>query len=196
MAIQNFKEVQDYITDNIEKDENVKNYVGGLVTPDRVENFLNGEEGKKLLQPKLDSYFNKGLKSWQDNNLQKLIDEQYKKQHPSADPKDTELTQMKQEIEKMKQETLHKDLTNKALKVAQEKKLPANLINYFVGNDEDTTKTNIEALEKEFNASVQAQVEERLKGGYKPPKDNNTSLTAEQQAQEQINKIFGIKTNK
>lgn len=198
MAIENFKEVQDYIEQNKETDD-VKNYIGGFITPDRVNSFFETEDGKKLLQPKLDSYATKAITSHDEkfkvNELPKLINEEMKKRFPDADPKDTELADMKAEIEKMKQETLHKDLTNKALQMAQERKLPSNLINYFVGNDEETTKTNLEALEKEFNANVQAQVEERLKGGYKPPKDN-TTLTAEQQAQEQINKLFGIKTNK
>jgi hypothetical protein len=40
---------------------------------DVVEKWLQTNEGKKFLQPKLDSYFSKGLESWKNNNLEKLI---------------------------------------------------------------------------------------------------------------------------
>lgn len=197
MAIENFKEVQDYLNTNKEGEE-VKSFVASLnpINLDRVKEFVGKDkDAQSWLDSEKDRHLQKGLETFKTNNLQKLVDEQYKKQHPDADPKDTKIAELESKFEQMQKDALHKDLTNKALQIAQEKKLPSNLINYFVGNDEVTTKTNLEALEKEFNNAVQTQVEERLKGGYKPPKDN-TTLTAEQQAQEQINKLFGIKTNK
>lgn len=192
------KDVKEFINQN-KDNEDVKSFVSGLnpINLDRVKEFVGKDkDAQGWLDSEKDKHLQKGIETFKNNNLQKLIDDQYKKQHPDADPKDTELANMKAEIEKMKQETLHKDLTNTALKIAQEKKLPANLINYFIGQDEETTKTNITALEKEFKNAVQTEVDSRLKGGYKPPKDNNSSLTAEEQAKAQVNKIFGIKTNK
>ena len=41
-------------------------------TTDGVESFLNTDEGKKMLQPKLDTNFAKGLDTWQKNNLDKI----------------------------------------------------------------------------------------------------------------------------
>lgn len=179
MAIENFNEVKTYFETNKDNPE-VKSFVTGLnpINLDRVKEFVGKDkDAQSWLDSEKDKHLQKGIETFKTNNLQKLVDEQYKKQYPDADPKDTELTKMKAEIEKMKADSAHKDLTNKALKYAQDKKLPANIINYFVGQDEEATKTNLKALEKEFNASVQAQIEERLKGGYKPPKDNKGSKT-------------------
>lgn len=146
------------------------NYIGGFITADRVEKYLESDEGKKLIQPTLDKYHNKGLESWKTNNLNKLIDEEIKKRFPEADPKDKELANIKQELETIKNEAIRKDLTNKALKVATEKGLPVELIDYFIGNDEETTTKNLETFENIFNEKLAAGVDLKLKGNsYAPP---------------------------
>ena len=168
MAIENFEEVKQYFETNKEN-EDVKSYIGGFTTTDRVDTFLNTEDGKKLLQPKLDSYHGKGLETWKTNNLDKLYQERFTKENPLADPKDVELNKMKAMIEKMQSDGNKKDLTNKALKIAEQKKIPSLLVDFFVGIDEETTTKNLEVLESAFSTQVEAIVLERLKGGYKPP---------------------------
>lgn len=171
MPIEQFSEVPAYLEAN-KDNEDVKKYIGGLITSDRVSSFLESEEGKKLLQPRLDSYHGKGLETWKANNLQKEVDALYKKNHPDADPKDIELNKLKAEFEAMKNESSKKELMNKALKVAQEKKLPIDLVDFFIGNDEASTISNLTALEKVFSTNVESLVAERLKGTYTPPKGN------------------------
>lgn len=180
MAIENFNEIPAYLEANKDNEE-VKKYVGGFITPDRVGNFLESEDGKKLLQPRLDTYHSKGLETWKTNNLNKLVDEEVKKRFPQADPKDVELNKMKLMIEQMQKDTTKKELTNKALKIAQEKKLPTELVDYFIGNDEESTINNLTALEKIFSTQLEAAVAERIKGsGYIPPKGgSNTPLGVE-----------------
>ena len=50
--------------------------INELITPEVIGNFLDGEQGKKYLQPKMDAYFSKGLDSWKANNLEKLINDE------------------------------------------------------------------------------------------------------------------------
>jgi hypothetical protein len=192
MAVENFKEITDYFEANKDS-EDVKNYVGGLVTPDRVENFLNTDDGKKLLQPKLDTNFNKGLDTWKTNNLKKLIDDAVTKSNPQETAEQKQIRELTERINKSEKEKAHETLRNKALKMATDKKLPSELVDYFIGEDEETTTKNLESLENVLNTKVNALAEERLKGGYKPPKNTNTNLTAEEQVKAEINKIFGIK---
>jgi len=167
MAIENFEEVKIYIEAN-KDNADVKDYVGGFITSDRVNSFLDGEDGKKLLQPKLDTYHAKGLDSWRANNLDKLYQERFAKENPTADPKDIAFKQLQAQFDKMQSDSNKKDLTNKALKMAQEKKLPVELVDFFVGSDEETTTKNLQAFESVFTAQVETLVLERLKGGYKP----------------------------
>lgn len=162
-------EIKEFIESNTEN-EDVQNYIGGFVTTDRVEAFLNGDDGKKLLQPKLDSYFNKGLETWKSNNIEKLLDEEIKKRFPEKDQKDIELEKVKAELEKIRSDAQRKELTNKALLVADEKKLPKELVDYFISNDEEGTIKNLEKLESVFSKHVEAIVQEKLKSSsYTPP---------------------------
>jgi hypothetical protein len=172
--LEQFKETDDY-----------KNYVGGLsqVTPDRVKEFLSTEDGKKTLQPEMDKYFNKGLETWKANNLEKIVTEELQKRNPSADPKDVELQTVKAQLEEMKAEAIRKDMTNVALKIATEKNLPVDLIDYFVGMDEATTKKNLAILESAFNAKVSASVDEKIKSNtHIPTADKTEPLTGVEQA--------------
>lgn len=164
------EEIKAYFEAN-KDNEDVKNYLGGLnpVTPDRVNEFLGTEDGKRLLQPKLDTYHSKGLETWKTNNLDALVTAKVKELHPDTDPKDKALADMNSEIEKMKSEGLRKELTNKALKIAQEKKLPLELVDYLIGADEASTVGNLTSLEQVFSTHIEAVVTERLKGTYAPP---------------------------
>lgn len=166
------KDVQTFLTENKDKDD-VKTFVAGLnpVTLDRVKEFVGKDKDAiSWLDSEKDNHTKTALKTWQDNNLDKYYQDRYKKEHPDADPKDTALAEVKAQLEQMKTESLRKDLTNKALKIAGEKKLPAELVNFFIGKDEDETKKNLTSLEKAFTEKVNAAVEERLKGNYQPPK--------------------------
>lgn len=189
-------EVKQFIESNKDNEE-VQSYIGGFITSDRVESFLNNDDGKKLLQPKLDSYFNKGLETWKTNNIEKLLDEEIKKRFPEKDVKDIELEKMKAELEKIKVDALRKELTNKALIVADEKKLPKDLVEYFIGNDEETTNKNLEALESVFSKHIEKVVQERLKGsGYTPPTGGDgKSITLEDLpnlTSEEVNKNWDV----
>lgn len=189
MAIENFAEVSAYLESQKDNEE-IKNYIGGLVTSDRVENFLNTEEGKKLLQPKLDSYHSKSLKSWQEKNLNSLVDAEVKKRFPDADPKDLEIQNLKKQFEQMQKEATRKDLTNKALKTLQDKKLPSDLVDYFIGQDEDTTNKNLEKF-----MEVMAKHDETIKtsfikdNSYTPPTGKG-DINAKKAMEDEVSKYF------
>ena len=167
-------EIKAYLDANKDTEE-VKNYIGGLnpVTTDRANAFLETEEGKKILQPKLDTYHSKSLESWKTNNITKLVDEEVKKRFPDADPRDTAMNTLKAELAQMKADGQHKELTIKTSRMMQEKKLPMELLDILIGADETITTSNLTALETVFKAHVETLVAERLKGGYQPPTGGN-----------------------
>lgn len=179
----NIEEVKNFINDNKES-EDVKTYLQDLnkVNVEGIEHYVTeDEEGKKWFDSVKDKHFNKALDTWKSNNLTKLIDDEVKKKFPSKDEKDIEVENLKVEIEKMKQEKLHEALTSKAIKIASDKNLPLNLVDFFIAQDEDATVNNLKVLEESFNKEVQKAVEKRLKNeGYNPPKDTSgNTLTLE-----------------
>ncbi len=66
-------------------------------------------------------------------------------------------------MENMKKEALKKELTNKVLKIATEKGLLTDLVDYFIGQNEETTNKNLETLEKVVTNKLETTVKERLK---------------------------------
>ncbi len=160
-----------------EDSEEFSNYAAGLVTGDRVEKYLETEDGKKLIQPKLDSYFSKGLETWKTNNLDGLVQSKVKELYPDADPKDTELAALKAQIEQMQAQNNRAQLLNKAQSVANEKKLPFDVVSLLIGEDEKTTMQNIGNFETAYNAAIAAAVDEKLKGNsYVPPTSEDKQL--------------------
>ncbi|ADL08037.1 DUF4355 domain-containing protein [Thermosediminibacter oceani] len=191
------EEVKAFLEANQDKDE-VKSFISGFITLEKVKSLVNeNPEFKSWFDSERDKHLQKGLEKWKSNNLQKLIDEEIKRRYPEKDEKDIEIAKLRAEFEKMKAEALRKDLTNKALKIAQERGLPTEIIDFFVGEDERTTTDNLMKLERVFNEAVNNIVQQRLKGTYQPPKETETQTRVftkddlKNMTEEEINKYWG-----
>lgn len=66
------------------------------LTFEDVITFLETTQGKKLLQPNLDTFFTKSLESWKQNNLEKICADE---QRILNDPKLQELNALEKQIE-------------------------------------------------------------------------------------------------
>jgi len=170
--------------------EDVKNYLSELskVTVEGVEKFISTEEGKKWLSKQNDSFFSKGLETWKKNNLEKLINDEVAKRNTET-PEQKQIRELTERLNKKEAEEKRQMLINKGLLKMDEKKLPKELIEFFVSNDtengEQITYKNLETLEKVFNTHIEAAVKARLGEGYKPPTGNGSGADS---LQEQIRK--------
>lgn len=164
--IVNVKDEEDI--DSTLKDSELVKKFSGL---DSFKEKTNSDKDfKAFMDSEKDKHLTKSLETWKSNNLQGLIDEEIKKRFPDKDPKDLKLQELEIKLKEMEKETLRKELTNKALKSAQEKKLPAEIIDYFIGNDEESTNKNLTALETSLQTYTKTVREEILKeGSYTPP---------------------------
>ena len=165
------EELKKYVEENKDNEE-LKAYLKGLTSVDGVQEFLTkNEEGRKWLDSERDKHLAKGLDTWKNNNLQKEIDKKILELYPEETPEKKQLRELNVKIEKMESEKQREVLKNKALTIAAEKKLPINkVIDLLIAEDEESTVSNIGKFEEIFGSSVQAAVEERLKGsGYTPP---------------------------
>ena len=143
--------------------EEVKSYIQGFLTSDGVSSYLESEEGKKLVQPKLDSYFHKGLETWKTNNLEKLVSEEVSKRNPSETPDQKRIRELEEKIAKSDAEILRKDLRASATDYLSEKKLPNFFVENLLGNDEESTKANLSKFEEVWGSQIQSIRNEILK---------------------------------
>lgn len=164
----NIQDIRAFLETNKDQPE-VQSFVGELsaVSAEKVQGFLQTEEGKKVIQPELDRYHAKGLDSWKKNNLQKLVDDEVKKLNPDKSPVEIELENLKRDLEAKDKAAQRLALKNKALAITSEKKLSVddNILERFIADDEESTLANLEAFEAFAKAQYQSGVESVYKTG-------------------------------
>jgi hypothetical protein len=168
------QDVQSFIDTNKDNPD-VTKFVSGLVTPDRVNAFLTTDDGKKLIQPTLDSYHAKSLEGWKKTNLQKVIDEEVTKRNPAESEDQKRLRKIEQDNQALQSQIKRGQLKDALITQAQKDSFPLSLIDYAIGEDEQITNANYAKLKDVFSKALDAEVDVRFKtnGRTPPPKNNN-----------------------
>jgi hypothetical protein len=144
------------------------------VSLESIKGYLEqNEEGKKYLQSQIDSNVTKGIETFKSKTMPNLIEEEIKKKFPAETDEQKRVRLLEENFAKLQNEAKRKDLLNIALKKANEKKLPVELIESFLGEDEETTVKKIDAFETIFNNALKSNVEDRFKEHSREPNNNN-----------------------
>ncbi|PUB12617.1 DUF4355 domain-containing protein [Paenisporosarcina sp. OV554] len=145
----------------------VKTYLGELSTPtvEGVEGFLDTDAGKKVLQPRLDQNFTKGLNTWKEKNISTLVEQELAKRNPSKTPAEIALAELQKKFDDSEKATKKEKNMNTAIKQATAKGLPVDILDIFVSHDEESSTANYGRLEDSFTKAVQAAVESKFKQG-------------------------------
>jgi len=159
------------------------NEQGASLTLETVQAFLkDNDEGKKWLQSFADTRVTEAIKTYESKTLPKKLEEEITKRYPPETEEAKQLRELKAQFEQSQKEAAREKLINQALSIATEKSLPSKLVEFFVGEDAEKTTANLGVLEAEFNAAVQAEVDQRFKDGGTPPPQKgggSTTLTKE-----------------
>ena len=158
---------EDDVDEAVKGSELVKKFSG----LEAFKSKMNDSDFKSFMDSEKDKHLTKGIETFKTNNLGALVDAEVKKKFPTKDPNELAMENMKAEMEKMKTESSRKDLKTNALKMLSDKKLPTDLVDYFIGADEASTTDNLTKFEGILNSSVASMVAEKLKGGYVPPNE-------------------------
>lgn len=88
----------------------------------------------------------------------------------TAEEKEKELIQRyKADIETKEKALLKRELHLETTSILNEKQIPIDLANFFIGEDIETTKSNIDSFEKLYKKAIEKGINEKLKG--KPIED-------------------------
>lgn len=189
----NIEDIKVFLEENKSKDE-VQQFLSGLqnkVDVTTIEKLSQEDTAiKSWLDSQKDRHSAKSLETWKTNNLQSLIDEKIKEQNPDKSPQDLELEKIKKQLADMENEKRYSELKNTALTVAGEKGIPTNLLDFFIGEDEEATLNNLTKFQEETSAYVQSEVDKRIKeNSYKPPAGSGgADLSTGSKFAEQANK--------
>lgn len=146
-----------------------------VVNLDNVKEFLEKDEtGKKYLQSQKDAAVTKGIETFKEKTMPALIEEQIKVKFPEETPEQKRMRELEMKQQKLEAEIKRKDLLNKAISYANEKKLPLKVIDKFIDEDEEKTIQNIDLFGDIYNEAISQAVEAKFKeNGRTVPNSND-----------------------
>lgn len=163
------------IEDDKDIDEIILN--NGFAKPLKdIDGFNELLASNKEIQGFVDSKVTQGIDSFKKKGMQKLIDaEVLKRTNKEETPEQKAIRELQEKLDAMEKEKTKAERVSKFKDTLTEKKIPGDLINFILGEDDETTNANITLFENSMKAYVDNQVNERLNGGYKPPKDESNN---------------------
>ena len=185
-------------------DKDIQSFLGEMkkVNKDDVVAFLGTDEGKKILQPINDAFFTKGLKTWQDSNLQKIKDDAVAASKNET-PEQKQIRELSEKFNTESKLRAKEAIKNKVLQSLTAKGLPTDLADLVSKVEtEEEIPVIIEALEKTLTSQKENLTAEFQKsngrtvvspGKTKLTKEILKTMTPEQVAQfpqDEINAVL------
>ncbi|NFS29012.1 DUF4355 domain-containing protein [Clostridium botulinum] len=197
------KEIQEFLNTNKENEE-VKDLIKSFQTPitrEVVETWCQNGDGRSWLDRNCDIYSSKAVNTAREKAIAKFKEEELpniletelkKKSNDGLTEDQIALKEMQKQIEEMKAEKIKAENVAKYTKVLGEKKLPTELVDYILADDEEIINKNIDFFSNLITNSVNSSVKERLNNlDETPPKSDE--LTQEQLINQQLQQAMGIK---
>lgn len=156
----------------------VKGFIANGLTLDAFKSKVHDKEFKAYIDSLNDKHFEKALKTWKDNNLEKELEPFIKEKYPDLikDPVQKQIAELQAQLEKEKAANARKDLLAQAISYANEKKIPSQFVERFLGEDLDITKGNLDELKTTLDEIKSKDREEILKSGSFNPGVNSKGL--------------------
>ncbi|HBI6922724.1 MAG: DUF4355 domain-containing protein [Enterobacter sp.] len=160
--------------------ELVKSFINKGLTLDAFKSKLKEKDFKAFLEGEGGKDFEKRLKEWKKNNLEKELEPFIQEKYPDlvTDPTQKKILELEKKLADEQKANARKDLITEAIKYATEKKIPSNLVENFLGEDLEKTKVNLDSFVESINPWVQEQVDERLGASSWIPGGNGNSGAA------------------
>ena len=139
-------------------------------------------EFKSFLDSEKDKHADKVLKTFKANNLEKLIEaEVLKRTGKTETPEQKAIRELQEQLANMGKEKEKAERIAKYKDVLVKKKIPSQLSDFILGEDDDVTDANINIFEDAMKTYVESKVKERLKDSkYTPPKSGEKKITREE----------------
>ena len=128
-------------------------------------------ESDKSLQGLFDKKVTTGIENFKKNGMQKIIEaEVLKRTGKNETPEQKEIRELKERLDKADKEKAKAEMISKYKDVLAEKKIPSNMIDFLLAQDDETTGANIELFENSMKQYIDAGVKAKLGDSeYVPP---------------------------
>jgi restriction endonuclease Mrr len=188
-----WQDVQNYLNENKDNEDiisGLQQFVPQRETEldfDKVRTFIESKEKddeniQKFLSSKADSRVSQAIETFKKGKME----EEFKKRLEAMGQEETEeqktIRELKEQLEQRDRENLRTNLTIKAKDFANSNGLPSDLVNYFLGNDENETMENLKNFKNTFSNALQKSVNEVIKStGYTPEQGGETKTFTDEE---------------
>ena len=158
------------VDDNADIDEIILS--NGFAKPiTDVEGLNKLLESDKSLQGLFDKKVTTGIENFKKNGMQKLIEaEVLKRTGKNETPEQKEIRELKERLDKADKEKAKVEMISKYKDVLTEKKIPSNMIDFLLAQDDETTEANIELFENSMKQYIETGIKAKLGDSeYTPP---------------------------
>ncbi len=145
------------------------------LTLDEVKNFLEtNQDGKKYIQSYGDRRVTEGIEKFKNGSMQTIInDEVLKATGKKKTPEQLRIEELEKNFNEQKAKAERAEKIAKYKDVLAEKKIPGEMIDYFLTDDDETTNTRIDNFATYVEGMVSSSVKEKMaNGSYTPPGEN------------------------
>ncbi|WP_262808088.1 DUF4355 domain-containing protein, partial [Clostridioides difficile] len=151
------------------------------LTIEEFRELINNDANfKAIIDSEKNKYHSEALENFKKKDMQTLISAEVLKRTGANETEEQKaIRELRESLNKLEKEKQYAEKVSKYKDILVEKKIPTNLIEYLLSDDDDKTNANIEIFENSMKQYVQSKVDERIKdGSYVPPgKDSAGSLS-------------------
>lgn len=160
----------------LSKSDFAKSLLQSGLTLNAFKEKMNEPEFKSFLDSIKDKHFEKALETWKSNNLQTIInDEVLKATGKKKTPEQLKIEELEKKMLESEAKAKKAERIAKYKDVLAEKKIPMEMIEYFLTDDEETTMTRIDNFKTFVDDIVNTRVKEKIaSGSYTPPGENGS----------------------
>lgn len=160
----------------LSKSDFAKSLLQSGLTLNAFKEKMNEPDFKSFLDSIKDKHFEKALETWKSNNLQAIInDEVLKATGKKKTPEQLKIEELEKRMLESEAKAKKAERIAKYKDVLAEKKIPMEMIEYFLTDDEETTMTRIDNFKTFVDDIVNTSVKEKIaSGSYTPPGENGS----------------------
>lgn len=160
----------------LSKSDFAKSLLQSGLTLNAFKEKMNEPEFKSFLDSIKDKHFEKALETWKSNNLQTIInDEVLKVTGKKKTPEQLKIEELEKRMLESEAKAKKAERIAKYKDVLAEKKIPMEMIEYFLTDDDETTMTRIDNFKTFVDDIVNTSVKEKIaSGSYTPPGENGS----------------------
>lgn len=137
------------------------------------ESVLKDDEAKKLYQSDLDSKISKGINTFKEQSLPKLVEDEISKRYPAETPEQKKMKELELKIAELDKKNQTERLNAFKLQEMVNNKIPVEFKDFINGDSEDTVKTNIDTFNKLFGTKISEEVQNKFKDNGRTPKTDD-----------------------